>query len=67
MKQDLYSNEWISAVNLSTEINLKAYREEVFLIISLKNVFEIFNLVKSYDKTNPNRSVFCQLENTGGV
>ena len=45
MKQDRDSNEWVPAVNLSTEINLKAYREEVFfLIISLKTVFENFNL-----------------------
>ena len=34
-------------------ISLKAYREEVFLIVSLKTDFENLNLVKSYDKTNP--------------
>ena len=54
MKQDLYSNEWISAENQSTEINLKAYKEEVYLIVSLKTVFENLNVVKSNDKTNPN-------------
>ena len=31
MKQDLYSNEWISAEYQLAEINPKAYREEVFL------------------------------------
>ena len=54
MKQTLYSNECISAEKQSTEFNLKSYREEVILIISLKTVFENLNLVKSYDKTNPN-------------
>ena len=39
-----------------------AYGEEVFLIISLKTVFENLNLVKSYDKTNPNVFVFCLWE-----
>ena len=43
MKQDLSSNVWISAENHSAEINPKAYREEVSLIV---------NLIKSYDKTN---------------
>ena len=47
MKQDLYSNEWISAENQSAEINPKAYREEVFLVILLKTLFENLNLVKS--------------------
>ena len=54
MKQGLYANECFLAENQSTEINLKAYREELFLIVSLKTVFEILNLVKSYDKTKPN-------------
>ena len=58
MKRDLYSTEWISAENQSTEINLQAYREEIFLTVSLKTVFENFNLVKSYDKTYPNVFVF---------
>ena len=44
----------MSAENQSTEIGLKTYREDVFLIISLKTVFENLNLVKSYNKTNPN-------------
>ena len=48
MKQDLYSNEWISAENQSTEINLKTHREEEVLIVSLKIVFEYLNVVKSY-------------------
>ena len=50
MNQDLYSNVWISAETRSTEINLKAYREEVFLIVSPKTVFENLKLVESYDK-----------------
>ena len=54
MKQTLYSNECISAEKQSTEFNLKSYREEVIFIILLKTVFEKLNLVKSYDKTNPN-------------
>ena len=54
MKKDLYSNEWISDENQSTEIILQAHREEVFLIVSLKTVFEHLNLVKRYDYTNPN-------------
>ena len=58
MKQGLYSNEWISAENQSTEISLEVYREEVFLVVSLKTEFENLNLVKRYDKTNP--SVFVQ-------
>ena len=58
MKQGLYSNEWISAENWSTEIRLKAYRKEVFLIVSLKTEFENLNLVKGYDKTNPGVFVF---------
>ena len=58
MNQDLYSNEWISAENQSTEINLEAYREEVFLIVSLKIEFENLNLVKSYDKTSLNVFVY---------
>ena len=40
MKQDLYSNECISAEKQSTEINLEAYREEVFFIVMLKTVFK---------------------------
>ena len=34
-------NEWTSAENQSTEINLQAYREEVCLIVSLKTVLDI--------------------------
>ena len=52
MKQGLYSNEWISAEIQPAETNPKAYTEEVFLIVSLKTLFEKLNLVKSYDKTN---------------
>ena len=48
----------ISAENQSAEINLKAYREEVCLIVSLQAVIENLNLVKSYDRTNPNDFVF---------
>ena len=51
--------EWISAENQSTKISLKSYREEVFLIVSLKTVFETLNLVKSYNKINPNVFVLC--------
>ena len=58
MKQTLYSNECISAEKQPTEFNIKSYRNEVFLIISLKTVFENLNLVKSYDKTNPDVLVF---------
>ena len=54
----MYSDKWISAENQSTEINLKAYREEVYLSVSLKTGFENLNLVKSYYKTNPNDFVF---------
>ena len=67
MQQGLYSNEWISAENQSTEISLKVYREEVFLVVSLKTEFENLNLVKSYDKTNPSVFVFSLWENTGGA
>ena len=59
MKQALYSNECISAEKQSIELNLRSYREEAFWIISLKTVTENLNLVKSYDKTNPN--VFNQV------
>ena len=52
MKQDLYSNEWISAENQSAEIIPKAYREEVSLNLLPKSLFESLNLVKSYDNTN---------------
>ena len=62
-----YSYEWISAENLSTEINLQAYSEEVFLIMLLKTVFENFNLVKSNNKTNPNDLYLVYGKNTGGV
>ena len=54
MKQHLYLNEWKSAENRSKEIGLRTYGEEVFLTVSLKTVFENLNLVKSYNKTNPN-------------
>ena len=53
MNQGLYANEWISADIQSAEINPKAYREEIFFIVSLKTLFENLNLVKSHDKTNP--------------
>ena len=53
MKQGLYSNEWISTEIQSAEINPQAYREKVFLIVSLKTWFENLHLVKSYDQTNP--------------
>ena len=62
MKQDLYSYEWISAENQSAEINPKAYRQEVFLVISLKTLFENLNLLKSYAKTNPTVFVFSLWE-----
>ena len=52
MKQDLYSNEWISAAIQSAEMNPKANREEEFFIVSLKTLIENLNLVKSYDRTN---------------
>ena len=58
MKRDMYSNEWISAENQSTKINLQAYTEEVFLIVSPKTLFENLNLVKNYEKTNPDVFVF---------
>ena len=57
MKQDVYTKKWISAVNHLTEFNRKTHKEKVFFIVSLKTVFENLNLVKSYNKTNPN--VFC--------
>ena len=62
MKQDLYANEWLSAETQSTETNLKPYREDVFLVVSPKTVFEKLNLVKSYDKTNPIVFVFSLSE-----
>ena len=40
------------------KLNLKAYRDEVLLIVLLKTVFENLNLVKSYDKKNLNVFVF---------
>ena len=52
MKQDIYSNEWISAENQSAEIIPKAFREEISLILSPKILFESLYLVKSYAKTN---------------
>ena len=52
----------MSAENQSTEIGLKTYREDVFLIISLKTVFENLHLVKSYNKTNLNVFVPCLWE-----
>ena len=57
MKREIYSNEWISAEIQSTEINLQVYKE-VFFIVLPKTVFENLNLVKSYDKTNPDVFVF---------
>ena len=54
MKQGLYTNEWISGEIQSAEISHKAYRVEVFLIVSLKTLFENSNLIKSNEKTNPN-------------
>ena len=35
----------------------------MFLIISLKTVFENLNLVKGYDKANPNSFVFSLQDN----
>ena len=58
MKQGLYSDQWISAEIQSAEINPEAYREGVFLVVSLKTFFENLNLVKCYDKTNPTVFVF---------
>ena len=52
----------MSAEKQSTEIGLKTYREDVFLIISLKTVFENLHLVKSYNKTNLNIFVPCLWE-----
>ena len=63
----MYSNVWISVESQSTEINLQAYRQEVFFIVSPKTVFENLNLVKSYDKTNPDVFVFSLIKNTGGA
>ena len=48
--------------NQSIEINCKAYREAVFLI-----VFENLNIVKNYDKTNSNVFVYSLWENTRGA
>ena len=62
MKPDLYSNAWISAENPLTEINLKAHREDVVLIVSLKTVFENLSTVKRYDYTNQNVFVFSLWE-----
>ena len=62
MKQGLYSNEWISAEIQSAEINPQAYREEVFLIVLLKPLFENLNLAKSYNKTNPTDFIFSLWE-----
>ena len=42
----LVLNEWMSVENQSTEIGLKTYREEVFLIVSLKTVSENLNQQK---------------------
>ena len=52
----------MSAEKQSTEIGLKTYREDVFLIISLKTVIENLHLVKSYNKTNLNVFVPCLWE-----
>ena len=52
----------MSAEKQSTEIGLMTYREDVFLIISLKTVFENLRLVKSYNKTNLNVFVPCLRE-----
>ena len=45
------------------EINLKAYGEEVFLIVSLKTVFEYLHLAKGYYKINLIVFVFSLWEN----
>ena len=58
MKQGLYSNEWISTEIQAAEIKPKAYREQVFLIVSLKTLIKKLNQVKSYDKTNLTVFVF---------
>ena len=47
MKQGLYSKKWISAEIKSAEINSNAHKEEVFLIVSLKTLFENLNRVKT--------------------
>ena len=52
----------MSAENQPTETGLKTYREDVFLIISLKTVFENLHLVKSYNKINLNVFVPCLWE-----
>ena len=57
----------MSAEKQSTEIGLKTYREDVFLIISLKTVFENLHLVKSYNKTNLNVLYLVYGKNTGGA
>ena len=67
MKQDLYSNGWISTENQSGEIYPLACRDEVFFIISLRTLFEILNLVKSFDKTNLTAFAFSLWENTKGT
>ena len=68
MKQGLYSNEWISTEIQSAEINPQAYRGEVFLIVSLKTLFENLHLIERYDKSNPTDFVFSLWEkNTGGA
>ena len=43
----MFSNGWLSAENQSAEIYPQAYKEEVFLIVSLKTLFENLNVVKS--------------------
>ena len=58
MEEDLYSKKWISTEIQSSEMNPKGYRDEVFLIVSLKPLFENLNLVKRYDKTNPTVFLF---------
>ena len=52
MKQDLYSNVWVSAENQSTKLYPTAYREEVLFFLSMKILYENLNLVISYDKIN---------------
>ena len=58
---------WISVEIQSAEIDPKAYREEVFFIVSLKTLFENLNLVIRYDKTNPTVFVLSLWESTSGT
>ena len=52
MKQDLYSNVWVSAESQLAKLYPKAYREKVLFYLSLQSQSENLNLVIRYDKTN---------------